>query len=188
MLVLGIDPGSLVTGWALLKSEGRKVIYVASGIMKFDKDIDFLDRLTQIKVESEKLVKELKPSEIALESLIYVKSPTALIKLAQTRGMILSCMVEKYQGRIYEYSPNLVKSSAVGHGHADKESVRKVLDMMLGPQDYKTHDESDAVAVALCHIINKGKMPIVGNTTKGKIPKKKKSKGGLAGALAHKIG
>lgn len=183
MLVLGIDPGSLVTGWALLKSDGKKVHYVSSGVLKFDKDLEFLDRLTEIKEKSSELVKELNPDEIALESLIYVKSPTALIKLAQTRGMILSNMVGKYQGKIFEYSPNLVKSSAVGHGHADKESVRKFLDMMLGKQEYATHDESDAVAVALCHIINKGVSKV-----KTKIPKAKKSKGGLAGALAHKIG
>ena len=130
----------------------------------------------------EELVKDLNPDEVALESLIYVKSPTALIKLAQTRGVILSSIVEGYEGKIFEYSPNLVKSTAVGHGHADKESVRKFLDMMIGPKDYKTHDESDAVAIALCHILNRNK--IILNQT----PKQKKSGRGLKSALAHKIG
>lgn len=178
MLVLGIDPGSITTGWALLKTSGNKISYIASGVLSFDKKSDFLDRLSEIKIKSDQLIDELKPSEIALESLIYVKSPTALIKLAQTRGIILSSLVEKYPGKIFEYSPNLVKSSAVGHGHADKESVRKFLDMMIGKKEYKSHDESDAVAIALCHILNKDK-------PKGS--SKKPSGKGLAASLAHRI-
>lgn len=182
MLVLGIDPGSITTGWALLKSHGNKISYIDSGVLEFNQKTKFLDRLSEIKTKSDELLKELQPAEIALESLIYVKSPTALIKLAQTRGMILSSFVETHPGNIYEYSPNLVKSSAVGHGHADKESVRKFLDMMIGKKDYKTHDESDAVAVAICHILNKNKLV----ETKGK--KTKSSGRGLAASLSHKIG
>ena len=117
-----------------------------------------------------------------MESLIYVKSPTALIKLAQTRGIILSALLDRYEHKIFEYSPNLVKSSAVGHGHADKESVRKFLDMVLGKVNYKTYDESDAAAIALCHIMNRS------NKLTGNIPGKKSKKvGGLAGALSHKL-
>jgi crossover junction endodeoxyribonuclease RuvC len=89
-------------------------------------------------------------------------------------------MVEKYENRIFEYSPNLVKSSAVGHGHADKESVKKVLDMLLGKRNYETHDESDAVAVALCHILNRGKVST-------KAPRSSNKSSGMAGSLAHKI-
>lgn len=179
LLTLGIDPGSITTGWALLKSTGNKVEYVDSGVLKFDSKVVFLKRLTEIKIKVDELIQGIKPDDISLESLIFVKSPTALIKLAQTRGMILSSIVNDYEGRIYEYSPNLVKSSAVGHGHADKDSVKKVLDMLLGKRDYKTHDESDAVAIALCHILNKGKAVI-------KKTKVKKSSG-IASALAHKI-
>ncbi|MEX0798036.1 MAG: crossover junction endodeoxyribonuclease RuvC, partial [Bacteriovoracaceae bacterium] len=123
------------------------------------------------------LMRELKPEVIALESLIYVKSPQALIKLAQARGVILAACVESHQGKIFEYSPNLVKSSAVGHGHADKESVRKFLDMALGKRNYKTHDESDAVAVAFCHIMNSGS---------GSGAKRSGSRG-LASSLSHKV-
>ena len=181
-MVLGIDPGSVITGWALLKNEGRKIHYVGSGILKFDAKVEFLERLTEIQAIVRNLVRELRPDEIALESLIYVKSPTALIKLAQTRGIILSEFVENYQGRIFEYSPNLVKSSAVGHGHADKESVRKGLDLFLGKRDYTTHDESDAVAVALCHIINRS------SNYNNKVLKNTRSKSrGLAASVGHKV-
>ncbi|MCO4755224.1 MAG: crossover junction endodeoxyribonuclease RuvC [Bacteriovoracaceae bacterium] len=182
MLVLGIDPGSVTTGWALLKSQGKKTWIVASGVLEFNSKTEFLERLTQVRLASKRLIEELSPDVVAFESLIYVKSPQALIKLAQTRGVILAACVEKYQGKIFEYSPNLIKSVAVGHGHADKESVRKFLDMTLGKRDYKTHDESDAVAIAFCHIMNSGLSPAKS------VPGRKRSSGGLAGALSHKIG
>lgn len=181
MIVLGIDPGSINTGWALLKSSGNKVSYIASGVLSFDSKKEFLLRLSEIKVKMDLLVTELNPTDIAFESLIYVKSPTSLIKLAQTRGILLSSLVEKYSGSIYEYSPNLIKSTAVGHGHADKQSVRKFLDMVIGKIDYKTHDESDAAAIALCHIINKGKASSVKKNSA-------KTSKGLASSLAHKVG
>lgn len=182
MIVLGIDPGSITSGWALLKVEGNKTVHLSSGVLSFDKKTNFLERTSEIKYKFEELIKNLEPDEISLESLIYVKSPTALIKLAQTRGIILSVITEKYANRIFEYSPNFVKSTAVGHGHANKESVRKFLDMVLGKIDYKTHDESDAAAIALCHILNRNNALF----EKGR-SKKGRATGGLAGALAHKI-
>jgi len=115
LLVLGIDPGSITTGWALLNGKGRKISVIGSGVLRFNGKENFLDRLTEIKVASNKLIEELSPDAIAFESLIYVKSPQALIKLAQTRGVILSACVEKYKNRIFEYSPNAIKSIATGH-------------------------------------------------------------------------
>lgn len=178
MLVLGIDPGSVNTGWALLESVGKKVNYVDSGVLSFNASVNFLERLAQIKKLSDNLLERFCPDEVAFESLIFVKNPSSAIKLAQTRGVILSSFVERYQGKIFEYSPTVVKSVASGHGHADKESMKKFMDMVLGKRDYKTHDESDAAAIALCHILNKD----------SKVSTIKRTKGsrGLAASLAHK--
>ncbi len=179
MLILGIDPGSVNTGWALLESVGKKVNYIDSGVLSFDGSITFLERLAQIKTLSDELVEKFNPDEIAFESLIFVKNPSSAIKLAQARGIILSSFIEKYQGKIFEYAPTLVKATASGHGHADKESMQKFMDMVLGKREYKTHDESDAAAIALCHILNKN----------SKVSNLKKTKGarGLAASLAHKV-
>ena len=177
MIVLGIDPGSINTGWAVL-SAGKKIKVLGSGVLKFNAKTTFLERLSEIQLKSSELLLEYSPDEIAFESLIYVKSPTALSKLAQTRGVILSCFLPSHQGKIFEYSPNLVKKSAVGHGHADKLSVQKVMKNILGVQEFKTHDESDAMAIALCHILNKNGVPQSRST---------KSSGGMAKALAHKV-
>ncbi len=184
MIVLAIDPGSVTAGYALLQQEGRKINYITSGILKFNSDDVFLHRVKDIYDQTLKLIEDFDPDEVALESLIFVKSPTALIKLAQSRGTMLAALTQNYHQKIYEYSPNLVKSSVTGHGHADKEGVQKVLQQYLGLTGFKSHDESDAVAIALCHLLNR-------NVRLLDIPKKKKSSkkmgNGLASALAHKI-
>ena len=183
MIVLAIDPGSVTAGYALLEKDGRKINYIKSGILKFKSDDVFLDRVKDIFDQTHKLLEEHHPDEIALESLIFVKSPTALIKLAQSRGTMLAALTQRFHQKIYEYSPNLVKSTVTGHGHADKEGVQKFLKTFLGLENFKTHDESDAVAIALCHLLNRGTVQLP--------PEKKKSGkklgNGLANALAHKI-
>lgn len=183
MIVLAIDPGSVTAGYALLEKQGRKICYLESGILKFNAKDEFLHRVKEIYQQTLALVERLNPDEIALESLIFVKSPTALMKLAQSRGTMLAALTQKYHEKIYEYSPNLVKQTVTGHGHANKEGVQKILEQQLGIKDFKTHDESDAVAIALCHILNRSSFALP-------LEKKKSSKNlgnGLASALSHKI-
>lgn len=183
MIVLAIDPGSVTAGYALLQKEGRRIHYLESGILKFNGKDEFLHRVKDIYDQTLTLIDRCSPDEVALESLIFVKSPTALIKLAQSRGTMLAALSQNYHEKIFEYSPNLVKSTVTGHGHADKEGIQKVLKQYLGISDFKTHDESDAVAIALCHLLNRG-------TTLVQREKKKKSKNmgnNLASSLAHKI-
>ncbi len=179
MIVLGIDPGSRKTGFAFVEVIGKKLTLLESGVLNFEKYDDFLDRVNPIFQEMNQVLKKYKVDAVSMESLIFVKSPTALIKLAQTRGVILAAVSNEYEGKIFEYSPNLVKATTVGHGHADKENVQKFLDMLLGKHEYKTSDESDAVAIALCHVLN-------GSNQKLKmIPKTKKAGRSLKSSLAH---
>ncbi len=176
MIVIGIDPGSQVTGYGILQQQGRKVSYLASGILKLKDAEDFYARLPQAAQFFQNLIERYRPQVVAFESLIFVKGTTSMLKLAQTRGAILSSITESI--RVCEYSPNSVKSSVAGHGHADKESVQKSLKFFLGSATpkFQTHDESDAVAIALCHLLN---------DTKGS--SRKASAKGLAAAVAHKF-
>ncbi len=154
MVILGIDPGSRKTGYALIKAEGRTLEYVASGVLRYDRVNPFLDRLGMVYGSCQELIREYRPQEIALEALIYVKSVTALAKLAQARGAMVAAFVETHQSKVFEYSPNLVKSTVTGHGHATKESVDRTLRMIFSNSnqiEFKTHDESDALAIAVCH-------------------------------------
>lgn len=179
MIVLGIDPGSVKAGYAFLEVKGRTVKYLTSGVLRFNNKENFLERLEEIRLKTQNLFEIYTPDEIALESLIYVKSPTALIKLAQARGVMLSCFTPTHTGNIFEYSPNLVKSSTTGHGHADKLSVQKTIKMLLGVEEVAADDESDAIAVALCHYLNNGK--------KVQTSKTGGTSRSLKNALAHKI-
>ncbi len=183
MIVLAIDPGSVTAGYALLQKEGRKITYIASGILKFNAKVEFLHRVKDIFDQTEKLLSEFSPDEIALESLIFVKSPDALMKLSQSRGTMLAALSQNHHGKIFEYSPNLVKSTVTGHGHTDKLGVQKFLKQYLGIKEFKTHDESDACAIALCHLLNRDvRLPV---EKKRKSPVK--AGNGLAAALSHRI-
>lgn len=150
MIILGIDPGSRVTGYGLIEVNGRKIRYLDSGILKFDHINSFIDRLQIIYEETANLVEKYNPDEVALESLIYVKSVTSLAKLAQARGAMVAALKDK---KCVEYSPNLIKSTVSGHGHASKEAIEKILKLTLGDIKIKRHDESDALAIALCHVL-----------------------------------
>ncbi len=183
MIVLAIDPGSVTAGYALLQKDGRKINYIESGILKFRSQDEFLHRVKDIYEMTLELVEKHEPDVIALESLIFVKSPTALIKLAQSRGVMLAALSQKYHQKIFEYSPNLIKATVTGYGHADKEGIQKVVSQILGIYDFKTHDESDALAIALCHLLNHGNVLVpLENKTRSK-----KMGNSLAKSLAHKI-
>ncbi len=155
MIILGIDPGSRKAGYGLIELEGRKISYLASGALKYDHVDEFIDRLGLIYQSCDEIQKKYNPVEISVEALIYVKSVEALSKLAQARGAMIAAFSRTHQGKIFEYAPNLIKASVTGHGHASKEAVDKALGMMLGKINFKTADESDALAIAVCHALNR---------------------------------
>lgn len=166
MKILGIDPGSRKAGWALIEKQGRKISYIDSGTLRYDKIDNFMDRLGVIYNSIEELMQKYSPDEVSVESLIYVKSVTSLAKLAQARGAMLAAIVPSHRGKVYEYSPNLIKSSVSGYGHADKSAIEKTMKMIFGPIKFATNDESDALAIALCHALNAGKVNIGIKSTK----------------------
>lgn len=155
MIILGIDPGSRKAGYALIDVQGKKISYLASGALKYDHVDEFIDRLGLIYQSCEEILKKYQPDEIAVEALIYVKSVDALSKLAQARGAMIAAFTRTHQGKVFEYAPNLIKASVTGHGHASKEAVDKALGMMFGKMAFKTADESDALAIAVCHALNR---------------------------------
>lgn len=165
MIILGIDPGSRKAGYALIEVQGKKISYLASGVLKYDHVDEFIDRLGMIYQTCDELMNKFQPDEISVEALIYVKSVEALSKLAQARGAMIAAFSRTRLGKVYEYSPNTIKSSVTGHGHADKDAVDKAMNMMFGKLTFKTSDESDALAIAVCHALNRNmKMKLMGRT------------------------
>jgi crossover junction endodeoxyribonuclease RuvC len=165
VIILGIDPGSRKAGYALIDVQGKKISYITSGVLKYDKIDEFIERLGMIYQTCDELMTKYRPDEVSIESLIYVKSVDALSKLAQARGAMIAAFSRTHVGKIYEYSPNTIKSSVTGHGHADKDAVDKAMNMMFGKMTFKTSDESDALAIAVCHAFNRNmKMRLMGKT------------------------
>lgn len=165
MIILGIDPGSRKAGYALIDVQGKKISYLASGVLKYDHVDEFLERLGMIYQTCDELMSRYQPDEVSVEALIYVKSVDALSKLAQARGAMIAAFSRTRLGKIYEYAPNAVKSSVTGHGHADKDAIDKAMRMMFGKLTFKTSDESDALAIAVCHALNRNmKLRLMGKT------------------------
>lgn len=165
MIILGIDPGSRKAGYGLIEVQGKKITYLASGVMKYDHVNEFIERLGIIYESCDAIVKHFSPDEIAVEALIYVKSVEALSKLAQARGAMIAAFSKNKRGHIHEYSPNTIKASVTGHGHADKDAIDKAMNMMFGKITFKTSDESDALAIAVCHALNRTmKLKMLGKT------------------------
>ena len=163
MLILGIDPGSRKAGFGLIKAGEQKSVYRASGLLRYDKEKSFLQRLGLIYDSCRELVHQYRPDEIALESLIFVKSVSSLSKLAQARGAMIAAFMKTHRSKVFEYSPNLIKNAVVGHGHSSKEAVAQTLQMIFAQEiKFKTADESDALAIALCHslLAKKGELGV----------------------------
>lgn len=158
MIILGIDPGSIKAGFAIIEYKNRKHSYVNSGVLRYGHIKNFIERPGLIFESIKELFEKYNPDEVAIESLIYVKGTTSMLKLAQARGAMLAAMNIYKQGKIFEYSPNAVKSAVSGHGHAGKEGIQKTINMIFRGIEFKTDDESDAIAIALTHTLTNRKL------------------------------
>ena len=150
-LILGIDPGNYKTGYSFLYKKNNSFYLLKSGTLKPPKSKP--ENLKYIFSELEKLIKEYKPYEIALESSFFGKNPQTLIRLGEIRGVIL-LLSSLYNIPIYEYTPQQVKNAITGYGWAKKEDVLQMVKKFfnVSPNSY---DEADAIAIAFCHLLAK---------------------------------
>ena len=155
MKILALGPGSRLTGYAAVKVDRGKILYLGSGVLRFSAETDFLHRLPEIFKKTNEHFSQFNFDILSLETLINVKNINSLAKLAQARGALVSALTRDRNVTIREYSPNLVKSCVTGFGHADKKSVGKTLSLIF-KEDFKfeTDDESDALAIAYCCAVN----------------------------------
>jgi crossover junction endodeoxyribonuclease RuvC len=150
MRVLGIDPGSLRTGWGVVERRRSELRGVACGVIRLPAREPFADRLELVYDALDTLVGEHAPDAIAVESVFYAKHANAAIKLGHVRGVVL-LLVAKRQLPLAEYAPALVKRTVSGRGAADKEQVGRVVMAMLGLAELPPPDASDALAIAITH-------------------------------------
>ena len=147
--VLGLDPGSLRTGYGIVDCNERGDTHVASGCIQV-KGTDLARRLHQIHQRLLELVEEFRPDEVAVERVFMHRNADSALKLGQARGAALTAVVAR-GASVYEYAPRAVKLALVGSGAADKEQVAHMVRALLSIAEPATHDVSDALAIALCH-------------------------------------
>ena len=156
--ILGIDPGSQNAGYALIQAKEKSFKILDSGVCQLDGKTDFFQRLSQLQVFFAELSGRCGDYHLAVESLAFVKNANSFGKLAQARGVIIAALAGNASAT-YEYPPNLVKSIVAGYGHASKRAVEKSIALAGQNREFQTHDESDALAVAMCHHFQRGRVP-----------------------------
>lgn len=151
MIILGIDPGTNVTGYGVIKYERNTFSRITSGTINLSSSQPIPLRLKVIHKELNKIIKNYSPDEFAIETAFYGKNVQSAMKIGYARGVsILSATLNNVP--VSEYTPREVKKSVVGKGSATKEQVSFMIKSLLviGQEKIKT-DETDALAIALCH-------------------------------------
>lgn len=158
-LVLGIDPGSRVTGYALLERQGRSYVALRCDVIRLDKIEDHAQRLQKLFMTLKDLVQSFEPEQCAVETPVFGKDPQAMLKLGRAQA---ACMLAFTSSgyEVQEYLPKEVKKAVTGNGNASKEQVAYVLSKTVKlPEDQPLKkDATDALAVAWCHMHRSGLM------------------------------
>lgn len=150
--VLGIDPGSIVTGYGVVhKAEGGRLIHVCNGVLRLDAAGPLSERLYGIYKGLSGIMEEHRPDAVAVESVFFSKNAKSAILLGEARGAALltaaACGIA-----VFEYAPRAVKLAVSGYGNATKEQVGKMVGLLLKTPEPEMSDASDALAIAVCHI------------------------------------
>ena len=153
--ILGIDPGSVKTGFGLIEVIAGKISYVSSGVIRLPKK-PIPERLGIIFESVQEIVQQHQPTEMAIEEVFLAKNPSSAFKLGQARGAaITACVNMKLP--VAEYAARLVKQSVAGSGAADKTQVQYMVKKMLKLSAEPSEDAADALAIAICHYHHLGR-------------------------------
>ena len=147
--ILGIDPGFCNTGYSVIESNGRVHRYITGGVIGVS-DLSAHRRLGAIFDATREIIRCHEPQESAIEEVFLAKNVSVALKLGQARGVAICAAVEAGIP-VHEYSAKFVKKTVTGGGAADKRQVQYMVCRLLGVAERARQDESDALAVALCH-------------------------------------
>jgi len=147
--VIGIDPGSRITGYGLVDTDGFRHKYVSSGFIQIKADT-LGDKLGIIFSEVSKIVSTWQPESMAIEQVFVKHNVDSALKLGQARGAAI-CAGVQAKLPIGEYTPRTIKKAVVGSGAADKQQIQHMIQRLLGLDELPQSDEADALAIAICH-------------------------------------
>ena len=162
-IILGIDPGTLVMGFGLIKVEGPVISLLELGVLKPGKAKDSYKRLQLIFNTVSGLITKYQPTDFAIEEPFFGQNVPSMLKLGRAQGVAIAAAM-RHGLEVTEYSPKKVKQSITGNGNADKEQVMKMCQTILSFKERSKHyDATDALAVAICHHFQS--RPVAGKST-----------------------
>ncbi|MFT5011564.1 MAG: crossover junction endodeoxyribonuclease RuvC [Patiriisocius sp.] len=170
-IILGIDPGSRVTGYGVIETIGQKQHYVASGCIRTNSDFELPDKLSEIYAGVTELIETYSPDETAIEKIFMARSAESALKLGHARGVAIVASIN-LKVPIFEYEARKVKQAVVGTGSASKPQVQHMVQTLLKLQGKPQADAADALAIAICHIntqLNMAKMTGANQFRRGRL-------------------
>ena len=157
-IILGIDPGTTIMGFGLIRVEGKKMQFMQLNELQLHKYKDHYVKLRHIFERTVHLIDTYHPDEIAIEAPFFGKNVQSMLKLGRAQGVAMAAGLSR-QVPITEYSPKKIKMAITGNGNASKEQVAKMLQSLLSLKELpKNLDSTDGLAAAVCHFYNSGKI------------------------------
>ncbi len=149
MIILGIDPGSRITGFGLIDNQANRIDYIDSGHIKVSGD-SLPQRLGFIFAAVDEVIRKHQAEQMSIENVFMARNPDSALKLGQARGAAI-CAAHQAGLEIAEYAPREIKQAIVGTGAATKEQVQHMVKRLLGIRQELQADEADGLAIAICH-------------------------------------
>ncbi|MDG1729512.1 MAG: crossover junction endodeoxyribonuclease RuvC [Algibacter sp.] len=159
-IILGIDPGTTIMGFGIIKIEGKKMEFIQMNELLLKKYDDHYIKLKLIFERTLELIDTFKPDEIAIEAPFFGKNVQSMLKLGRAQGVAMAAGLSR-EIPITEYLPKKIKMAITGNGNASKEQVAKMLQSLLGLKTLpKNLDATDGLAAAVCHFYNSGRIEV----------------------------
>jgi crossover junction endodeoxyribonuclease RuvC len=157
-IILGIDPGSLVTGWGLVEVESNQLHHQSHGVIGPSASLGLAERLSEIYRGLHDVIDQYHPTAVSLEKVFFSRNVQSALKLGQARGVALLAAAEHHIA-VTEYSAAEIKVAVVGYGRATKEQVQRMVSALLCVRGAMRADAADALAAAICHIHRRASQP-----------------------------
>ena len=147
--IMGVDPGSVITGYGIIETDGIRSVHIAHGHLKV-KGESLPEKLGIIFTGISDVIKEWQPQEFAIEDVFFSKNAQSALKLGQARGAAI-CAAVTHDLSVSEYSPRSVKQAISGTGSADKNQVQHMVGIILNLTQKLQADAADGLAISICH-------------------------------------
>ncbi len=151
MRVLGIDPGSNITGYGIVEQQGNRLLHIDNGCIVTSAKSPLHLRLKEIYSGLQEVIQRYEPDAVSIENIFFSQNASSALKLGQARGAAIVSSVNA-EKEVFEYTPMQVKMAVVGYGRASKDQVQKMTKVLLNLPEVAQADAADALAVAICHI------------------------------------